>query len=62
MASLQSELVLPKRLCALSTEELALLLKKSSRGRFGKEKAEELQQSAHTTFAVEYLYRLIPFA
>jgi len=54
LALMQRELVLPKRLCALSTEELAILLNKSSRGRFGKEKAGELIKSAQTTFAVEY--------
>jgi transposase len=54
LALMQRELVLPKRLCSLSVEELTLLLCESSRGRFGKEFAKALQQSAHTTFAVEY--------
>jgi transposase len=54
LALMQNQLVLPKNLCAKETEELALLLSESSRGRFGADKAEDIQQSAHTTFAVEY--------
>jgi transposase len=54
LALMQRELVLPKRLTTLSVEELAILLSESSRGRFGKEFAEAIQQNAHKTFAVEY--------
>lgn len=50
---MRQELGLPKNLCAISTPELAPFLHHASRGRFGREKAEPIQQRAHTTFAVE---------
>ena len=51
---MQAELVLPKQLCAISTEELTQLINRVSRGRYDYQKALELKQSAHTTFAVDY--------
>jgi transposase len=54
LALMQAELVLPENICATPIEELAQVLHIVSRGRFGQEKAEALQQSAHTTFATEY--------
>jgi len=54
LALMQTELVLPKNLCAVDTDELAQLLHHVSRGRYSTEKAEALKQSAHTTFAPEY--------
>ncbi|MBI1927997.1 IS110 family transposase [Candidatus Poribacteria bacterium] len=54
LALMQAEWVLPHNLGAISIDELAQFIYRTSRGRFGREKAEAIKQSAHTTFATEY--------
>lgn len=53
-----SELLLtcptPEDLLEISTRKLTNLLNKASRGRFGKEKAEELKDAAKNTFGVSF--------
>jgi len=49
---LLSKAVTPEELLAIPTEELCKLLKSNSRGRFGQAKAEELRQTAKTSFGI----------
>lgn len=52
---------LPEDLLNVSTEELAELLKKASRGAFGVEKAKEIQESAKNTFGISYAKETFSF-
>ncbi len=47
-----SKAVTPEELLAIPTEELCKILKDNSRGRFGLEKAKELQDVAKTSFGI----------
>lgn len=49
-----SELTTPEEILAIDTDTLAELLSKSSRGRFGKSKAEEIQNVARHSFGINF--------
>ncbi|NBK24047.1 MAG: IS110 family transposase [Spirochaetia bacterium] len=51
----------PEDMLDISTEELAALLAKSSRGRFSEQKAEEIQAAAATTFGISYAREAFAF-
>ncbi|MDE7122673.1 MAG: hypothetical protein K2O42_11010 [Oscillospiraceae bacterium] len=44
----------PEEMLAVSTRKLANLLNKASKGRFKKEKAEQLKQAAQNTFGISF--------
>lgn len=48
-----SELTTPEEILAIDTDKLATLLSKSSRGRFGRSKAEEIQNTARQSFGIK---------
>ena len=48
-----SELTTPEEILAIDTNKLATLLSKSSRGRFGRSKAEEIQNVARQSFGIK---------
>lgn len=48
-----SELTTPEEILAIDTEKLADLLSKSSRGHFGRSKAEEIQKVAQHSFGIK---------
>jgi transposase len=50
---LLTELTTPEEILAIDTDKLADLLSKSSRGRFGKSKAEEIQNVARHSFGIK---------
>ena len=50
----QSAAATPEDLLSVSTRKLANLLEKASRGRFGKEKAEQLKAAAASSFGVSF--------
>jgi len=49
---LLAKAVTPEELLAIPTDELCMLLKSNSRGRFGTAKAEELREAAKTSFGI----------
>lgn len=51
-AELLSAAVNPEELLAIPTNELCVILKKASRGRFGEAKAEEIRAAAQSTFGI----------
>lgn len=51
----------PEDMLDISTEELAALLAKASRGRFSEQKAEEIQAAAATTFGISYAREAFAF-
>lgn len=51
----------PEDMLGISTEELAALLNKTSRGRFSEQKAEEIQAAAASTFGVSYAREAFAF-
>lgn len=56
-----SKYPLPDDMLSVSTEELAKLLNKASRGAFGIEKAKQIQDSARNTFGIFYAKETFSF-
>ena len=51
----------PEDMLDISTEELAALLNKTSRGRFSEQKAQEIQSAAASTFGITYAREAFAF-
>ena len=58
---LLSKYPLPEDMISISTDELAKLLSKCSRGRFGIDKAKEIQEKASNSFGVKFALKSFSF-